>query len=270
MGIASYRIKIDLYVFVVVIVGILFGVRVYNAWQKTNYTTEVVFRDGDIQISLHYPVKILSSKNDASYPLILSFSYTGDITEPHTYEIFLQSSTLLFVDAKGSELTPRFQFTSDQMFFEQSMYVRPYLSKEYHQKHLIDVSMLVDGKPVSIQSQPVEIAVVSHLFSFLSLAAASFLEISILGALVTWIANAIDTALNLRKELIIQIRNELNSLASLPYLERLRTFVTLEEQIRSYDLESDLMRELQQMRISFADSEREFMRAVGEQLRQEG
>lgn len=270
MGIASYRIKIGLYVFVIVLVGILFIVRVNNAWQKTNYSTQVIFNDGDIQISLHYPAKILSSKNDSAYPLTLSFYYTGDMTAPHTYEIFLQSSTLLFVDSKGTESTPRFIFTSDQKFFEQSIYVRPYLSQEYHQKHLIDISARIDGTQASVQPNPIEIEVEPHWVSFFSMAAASFLEISILGALVTWIANAIDTALNLRKELIIQIRNELNSLASLPYLEHLRAFVALEERIRNDDLENDLKDELQQIRNSFTNSEREFMRAVGEQLRWEG
>lgn len=59
MGIASYRIKIGLYVFVIVLVGVLFGVRVNNAWLKTNYSSQVIFRDGDAQISLHHPARIL-------------------------------------------------------------------------------------------------------------------------------------------------------------------------------------------------------------------
>lgn len=174
------------------------------------------------------------------------------------------------MDAKGTEITPHFQFTATQTFLEQNIYVRPYLSQEYHQNHIINVLVTADGKQTSVRPIPIEIKVEPRWFSFFSLAAASFLEISILGALVTWIANTIDTVLNMRKELIAQRRNALNSIASLPYWERLRAFVALEEQIRSDDLEDDLISELQQMRISFVDSEREFIRAVGQQLRQEG
>ncbi len=270
MGIASYRIKMGLYFFIISMVGFLFIVRVNNTWQKTNYSTQVIFRNGDAQIFLHYPVKILSPKTGDNYPITLSFYYTGDKTSSHTYEISLKSPTLLFVDAKGTEIPPRFQFTSGQTFFEKDAYVHPYLSESYSQKHSILVWAVVDGEQTSAQPKYIEIAVEPHWFSFFSLAAASFLEISILGALVTWVANAIDTALTLRKELITQRRNDLNSIVSLPYSERLRAFVALEDQIRSDNLENDLMVELQQVRNSFADSEREFIIAIGEQLRQEG
>lgn len=70
MGSKFYQVKIGLYVFVILMVGILFAVRVNNAWQKTNYSTDDIFQDGDVHIFLHYPVKILSAKNDASSLLL--------------------------------------------------------------------------------------------------------------------------------------------------------------------------------------------------------
>ncbi len=270
IGSKFYQIKIGLYVFVILMVGTLFAVRVHNAWQRTNYVTETIFENGDIQIALSYPEKILSARNDASYPLTLAFNYTGDTTSPHTYEISLQSPTFLFVDAKGSEVTPHFQFTSDYAFLERSIYVRPYLSEFYPDRHVIDIQVIVDGQETQNLPAPIEIQTEPWLFSFFSLAAASLVEISVATALITWIVNAIDTAWNARKELISQRRNDLNSLASLPYLERLNAINALEKQIRIDHLEEDLRDELQQMQRWFANSEREFIQVVGEQLRQEG
>lgn len=270
MGSNFYRVKIGLYILVILTVGILFGMRVHNAWQRTNYITETVFDNGDTQVTLSYPAKILSARNEASYPLTLAFYYTGGTTSPHTYEISLQSPTLLFVDAKGLEVTPRFQFTSDDVFLARSLYVRPYLSEFYPDHHVIDIQVFVDGQETQNLPAPIEIQTEPWLFSFFSLAAASFLEISILAALVTWVVNAIDTAWNARKELISQRRNDLNSLASLPYLERLNAFIALEDQVKRDHLEEDLRGELQQKQRWFANSEREFVQAVGEQLRREG
>lgn len=269
MGINLYRTKISLYIFVIIMVGTLFSMRLYNAWQKANYITELVFENGDTKISLHHPNKILSAKNDASYPLIFSFYYTGDIASPHTYEISLESPTLLFVDAEGAETTPRFQFTSDRAFIEQSIYVRPYLSEAYPQNHVINMQVVVDGQVEPNQPTPIEIEVEAEWVSFFSLAATSLLEISIASALVTWAVNALDTALTSRKERVTEIRDKLNDLITLPYLERLEKFIILEEEIKKGNLAGYLRDELQQWQRSFSASENEFMQTVGTLLRQD-
>ncbi len=267
MGIASYRIKIGLYVFVIILVGILFGVRAYNTLQKTIYYTEVIFENKDVQISLHYPHKILSPKNDVSYPLILSSYYAGDITSPQTYEISLQSPTLLFVDAKGAEITPHFQFTSDHAFLERSVYVRPYLSESYPNRHVIDIQVFVDGQEAQNPSAPIEIQTESWWFSFFSLAASSLLEISIASALIAWIANAIDASSTAQKERVAKIREALNGLSSLSYLEQMDKVHKLENEIKNENLDDDVGEEIQKIRGRFR--EEEFFRALGERLRQD-
>lgn len=268
MGSAFYRIKIGLYIFVIIMVGILFAVRVHNALQKVNYSTETVLESGDAQISLHYPDKILSAKNDASYPLTLSFYYIGDRTSPHTYEISLESPTLLFMDAKGAEITPHFQFTNERVFFEQNVYVRPYSSDAYPQRHVINIQVVVDGQIRPNQPTPIEIKTEAEWISFFSLAAASLLEISIASALVTWTVNALDTALTSRKERVTEKRDKLNSLVTMPYLERLERFISLEAEIKG-NLVKDLGDELQHWRRFFSASENEFMQTVGTLLRQD-
>lgn len=267
MGIASYRIKIGLYVFVIIMVGTLFGVRVHNAWQRTNYITKTIFENGDIQISLHHPVKILSAKNDVSYPLTLSYYYTGDINSPHTYEIFLQSSTLLFADAKGVEITPRFQFTGDRTFFEQSVYVRPYLSEIYPQRHEINLQVVENGQIAPNQLTSIEIQAESIWFSFFSLAAASLVEISVATALITWIVNAIDASLTARKERVSKMREALNGLSSLSYLEQMDKVYKLEDEVKNENLDDEVIEEIQRIRGRFKEDE--FFRALGEQLRQD-
>lgn len=266
MGSQFYQVKIGLYILVIAMVGILFGVRVNNAWQKTIYARETIFRDGDIEISLNYPAKILSPKIDANYPLTLSFYYTGDTTSPHTYEISLQSPTLLFVDAKGVELTPHFQFISNQTFYEQSVYVRPYLSETYPERHVISVQVLVDGQAAQAQSAPIEIQTEAWWFSFFSLAAASLVEISVATALITWIVNAIDASSTARKERVAKIREALNSLSSLSYLEQMDKVRNLEDEVRDEHLADDVGEEVQRVKERF--KEEEFFCALGENLRQ--
>lgn len=268
-----YWVKIALYIIVILVVGSLFGVRVHNTLQKNNYSTETIFQNGDIRVSLHHPVKILSPKNDFSYPLTFSFYYTGDITSPHTYEISLQSPTLLFVDSKGAELTPRFQFTSVQTFFEQSVYARPYLSEDYSQKHPIFISVLVDGTLTTIQPKPVEIEVEPRWFSFFSLAASSLLEVSIASALISWAAGAIDVSLSARKEReaarkeqVTKIRESLNSLSSLSYLEQMDKVWKLENEVKNEHLDGEIGEEVKEIKRRF--NEEEFFRALGEKLRQ--
>lgn len=267
MGIASYRIKIGLYVFVIIMVGTLFGVRMHNAWQRTNYITKTIFENGDIQISLHHPVKILSAKNDASYPFTLSYYYTGDINSPHTYEIFLQSSTLLFVDARGVEIVPRFQFTGDRTFFEQSIYVRPYLSEIYPQRHEINLQAVVNGQIEPNQLTSIEIQAEPMWLSFFSLAAVSLVEISVATALITWIVNAIDASLTARKERVDKIREVLNGLSSLSYLEQMDKVYKLEDEVKNDNFDYDIREEIQKIRGRF--KEEEFFRALGEQLRKD-
>jgi hypothetical protein len=266
MGSKFYQIKIGLYVFVILMVGTLFAVRVHNTWQRTNYVTETIFESGDVQIALSYPDKILSARNEASYPLTLAFNYTGDTTSPHTYEISLQSPTLLFVDAKGLEVTPRFQFTSDHAFLERSLYVRPYLSEFYPDRHVIDIQVIVDGQETQNLPAPIEIQTESWLFSFFSLAAASLVEISVATALITWIFNAIDESSTARKEQVAQIREALSGLSSLSYLEQMNKVYKLEDEIKNENLDDDVGDEIGRLRSQF--KEEEFFRALGEQLRQ--
>ena len=264
MGNAFYRIKIGLYVFVIVLVGALFAVRTYNALQKTVYLTPAIFDNGDVRISLSYPAKILSPKNETSYPLTISFIRLRDLSKSYAYEIVFESPTLLFVDAKGAEITPRFQITSEHALLEQNVYVRPFQSEMYLASHVIFIKILVDGREYLSQPDPIEIKTEPKWFSYLSLIAASLLEISIASALVAWIATALDTTWNARKELISQKRNDLNSLASLPLLERMRKFRDLENKIGDEYLDGDLSNAFQQMRNSF--SEREVLQAVGDAL----
>lgn len=262
-----YQLKIGLYVFVVLMVGTLFAVRVHNAWQKTNYAREVIFRDGDIEISLHYPAKILSPKIDTNYPLTLSFYYTGDSTSLHTYEISLQSPTLLFVDAKGVEITPHFQFTSSQTVYEQSVYVRPYLSESYPNRHTIDIQTFVDGQGAQTQSAPIEIQTEPRWLSFFSLAAVSLVEISVATALITWIINAIDATSTARKERVAKIREVLNSLSALSYLEQMDKVRKLEEEAYTEHLDDDIGDEIRGFKERLKEDE--FFRIVGETLRQD-
>lgn len=260
------HVKITLYVFLIIMVGILFAVRVYNAWQRTNYVTETIFENGDVQVTLSYPAKILSAKNDVSYPLILAFSYTGDTTSPHTYEFFLQSPTLLFVDAKGAEITPRFQFVSDHIFLEQGVYVRPYLSESYPDRHIIDIHALVDGHEAHTQRAPIEIHAEPMWLSFFSLAAASLVEISVVTALITWIVNAIDAAWAARRERVAKIREELSRLSSLSYLEQVDRIHKIEEEVRKENLD-DIDVEIKGIKGQF--TEEEFFRTLGQQVRQD-
>lgn len=265
MGNKFYQVKIGLYVLVIIMVGILFAVRVYNAWQRTNYSSEVIFRDEDVEISLHYPAKILSAKNDTNYPITLSFYYTGDKTSPHTYEIFLQSSTLLFVDAKGDEITPRFRFANDRTSVEQSVYVRPYLSEDYPNRHVVDIQAFADGEDVQTQLTSIEIKTESWLFSFFSLAAASLVEISVATALLTWIVNAIDASWAARKERVAKIRGELAGLSSLSYLEQMDKVSKLEDEVNDEYLDDDVGNELQKVKRQF-ENEEQFFRILGEQI----
>jgi len=273
MGNAFYRIKIGLYVFVIALVGMLFAVRAYNALQKTVYLTPAIFDNGDVRISLSYPAKILSPKNETSYPLTISFIRLRDLSQSHAYEIVFESSTLLFVDAKGAEITPRFQITSEHVFIEQNVYVRPFQSERYPASHAISIKILVDGQEYLSQPDPIEIKTEPKWLSYLSLAAASLLEISIASALVTWIANTLDTTWNARKELISQMQNDLSNLASLPLLEQIRKFRELENKIRDAHLEEDLKDDLQRIRKSLSsesDSESRFLQAIGNALRKGG
>jgi len=267
MGSKFYQIKIGLYVFVILMVGTLFAVRVHNAWQRTNYVTETIFESGDVQIALSYPDKILSARNEASYPLTLAFNYIGDTTSPHTYEISLQSPTFLFVDAKGSEVTPHFQFTSDYAFLERSLYVRPYLSEFYTDRHVIDIQVIVDGQETQNLPAPIEIQTEPWLFSFFSLAASSLLEISIVSAFIAWIANAIDASSTARKERVAKIREALSGLSSLSYLEQMDKVYKLEDEIKNENLDDDVGDEIRRLRSQF--KEEEFFRALGERLRQD-
>ncbi|WKZ50547.1 MAG: hypothetical protein QY329_13895 [Anaerolineales bacterium] len=265
MGSNFYRVKIGLYVLVVLIVGMLFAVRVHNVLQKTDYLTETIFQDRDVRILLHYPAEVLSPKNDISYPLIVSFYYMGNATVSHTYEILLRSPTLLFVDAKGVEVLPRFQFVSDDVFIERSVYVRPPLSATYPQQHWIAFQIIVDGKVGKMQPAPIEIHTEAEWFSFLSLTATSLLEISIASALITWIINAIDASLATQKERVAKIREKLSGLSSMSYLERMEEVRKLEGEAIKEHLDGDLKDEIDRAKNQFKKEE-EFFRALGEQL----
>lgn len=267
MGSSFYRVKIGLYVLIVLIVGTLFGVRVYNTLQKTNYSTEPVFQNGDIQIFLHYPVKIFSARNDALYPLIVSFRYLGNASVPHDYEVSFRSSTLLFVDAKGMEIVPHFQFASSDLFVERIVYVRPVLSEIYPQEHWIVQRVSVDKQLTKNQPAPIEIQTEAQWFSFFSLAAASLLEMSIVSALIVWITYALDTALISRKERVAKIRETLAGLPSLPYLEQMDRVCKLQEEIKNEHLDGEVGKEIVEFKGQFKESE--FFRALGEQLRQD-
>jgi len=267
MGNAFYRIKTGLYVFVIALVGVLFTVRAYNAVQKSVYLSPTIFDNGDVQVSLSYPARILSPKNEASYPLTVSFVRLRNSSPSQTYEIVLESPTLLFVDAKGVAITPHFQFASDSAFIEQNIYVRPFQSENYPSSHPIFIKVLVDGQEYQPQPAAIEIKTEPQWFSYLSLIAASLLEISIASVLVTWIVTALDTTWNARKELRDQRRTDLRNLISQPLLERMRRFGEVEEKIAGEHLGNDLHEDLESVRQLF--SERKFWQAVGEQLRQE-
>ncbi len=273
MGFAFYRLKIGLYVFAVILVGVLFVVRIHNALQKSGYRTHPIYGEGDVAISVNFPAKILSPKNENSYPLTLSFTNLGDVSQAHVYEITFESSSLLFVDAEGVEIEPRLQIAGNRAFLEQNIHIRPFLAEEYPVNHKIAIQVWVDGQKPQVQPAPIEIKTEPRLFSFLSLAAASLLEVSIVVALVTWIANAIDTALNLKREKVNQRRNDLNSLSALPLLERMDRFVDLVDQIRREGLEDELRGDILQIERVFRREQeqqgvREFLRALGEHTRE--
>lgn len=267
MGTFLSRVKIGLYVLVIILVGTLFATRVYNALQKTTYLTQSIFDDGNVQIQISFPARILSPKNDIAYPITVSFLNRGGATPSHTYEAQLASPTLLFVDAKGGEAVSSFQFDSAQAFVEKTVYVRPYLSNFYPQSHGITAQVLVDGQKSANQTAPITLKTEPQWLSFFSFAAASLLEISIASALVTWIANALDAAWNSRKERISQWKTDLNALMSLPLLEQMSKFREMENSIRWEHLEDELQDDLRNIRNLF--SEREFLQAVGDCLQDE-
>ena len=268
MGNSFYKIKIGLYIFVIVLVGALFIVRVHNALQKTDYLTKSIFENGDVTISISYPEAILSPKNDVSYPLTISFNHYGNLTQSHTYEVFLEAPSLLFVDAKGADVAPHFQFTDEHAFIEQNIYIRPFLAETYPMEHGLNAQVLIDGQKTQIQSVPIEIQTEPWWFSFLSLAAAAFLEVSIFGALVTWVIGALDSASNTRKERISQIRKDFGELSSLGYLEQMSKFIYLEKQVKEEHLD-ELGGEIKSISTSFSGREWKFVAEVGRQLRAE-
>lgn len=172
------------------------------------------------------------------------------------------------MDAKGAELTPLFQFTSGQTYFEQSVYVRPYLSGTYPDRHMIAIQVLIDGQEAQTQSTTIEIQTESWLVSFFSMAATSLLEVSIASALIGWAANAIDTSLSARKERADKIQKELDGLSSLSYLEQMDKVRKLENKARDDHLDGDVEEEIQKIKKRF-EKEEEFFCALGEQLRQD-
>lgn len=265
MGTTLSRVKIGLYVLVIILVGALFVTRVYNALQKTTYLTQSIIDDGNVQIQVSYPARILSPKNDIAYPITVSFLNRGNIAL--SYEVQLASPTLLFVDAKGGESAASFQFDSAQAFVEKTVYVRPFLSGFYPQNHGVTAQVLENGNKLQIQPVSVVIKTEPQWLSFLSFASASLLEISIASALVTWIANALDAAWNSRKERISQWKTDLSVLISLPLLEQMSKFREMKNSIRDEHLEGDLQDDLEKVRNSF--SEREFLQAVGNCLHDE-
>jgi hypothetical protein len=271
MGSAFYRIKIGMYVFVIFMVGILFAVRVYNAWQRTNYYTEVIFENGEVQISLHYPAEILSPRNETSYPLTLSFNYIGDVPSSQSYEISLKSPTLIFVDANGAEFTPRFQFTSDQTFLEQSVYVHPYLSEVYPQHHLIIVQLVADDPKKITQSNEIKIRTEPEWRSFYGLYAIELTIILGVVSLITKIISDINVfaqeRVKSRKERVAKILGTLSSLSSSSYLEQMDKVRQLEDEIQNEKLNDDVGEEIKRVKNRF--TEEEFFRAMGEQLRKD-
>ena len=216
MGNLMQRIKIGLYIFVIVLVGALFVVRAHNAVQKTNYFTRTIEDDGDVQISLSYPAKILSPRTEMSYPLTISFSNYGDLSPVRVYEFAFESSTLLFMDSKEDEVSPRLQITSNYDSIEKNIYIRPFLAETYPSLHQISVKVFLDGQELKAQPDPIDIKTEPRWFSYLSLVATSILEISIASALVTWIANALDTTWSSRKELLIRRQDEIRELIFFP------------------------------------------------------
>lgn len=267
MGSAFYRIKVGLYVFVIIMVGILFGVRVYNTFQKTTYLTTPIFEDSVAQISLSHPIRILSPRNETSYPLTLAFVRNNDaLPLSRTYTVTLESPTLLFLDARGTEVTPLFQFTDAGIFAEQSIYVRPYLSEFYPQRHVITMHV-IEEQIATIHSSSIEIQTEPGWFSIFSLAASSLLEISIASALIAWIANAIDVSSTARKERVAKIREVINGLPSLSYLEQMDKVYKLEDEVKNENLDDDIGEEIQRVKYRFAE-EKEFFRSLGEQSQQ--
>lgn len=261
-----YRIKTGLYVLVVVLVGVLFAVRIYNTIQKTNYATQTILDKDGVKITLSYPVKILSPKSDINYPITISFlnPNSGDPSKPQNYEIVFESPSLLFVDSKGVDSAPSLQFSREAGYVEKAVYVRPFLAKPYANKHVISATIMGDGQQLNAQIGSVAIKTEPNWFSYLSLIAASLLEISIAAALVTWIANALDSASTSRKDLIAKRRTEVQGLRDLPILNRAKKLKELQDKIRGDNIDDDLVDDLARVRNSF--SEREFFQAVGESL----
>lgn len=271
MGSAFYRIKLAIYILTIAMVGTLFLVHVYNVLQKTDYVTESIFTDENVQISLSYPAEVLSPKNEISYPLTLSFSDTTNSSSSHTYTIILQSPTVLFVDVNGVDVTPQFQFTNDRAFVEQRVFVRPYLSGVYPQHHIIDVQVIVDGQKASMQIPPIEIQNEPEWRSFLSLFGIEITGLFGAITLITKIISDMDSAEKerekTRRELVQKRRKEIEGLTFLTVLERARKFRELEIKIKDDHLEEELKDDVQWIQNSF--SEREFLQSVGEQLREE-
>lgn len=262
MEVIAYRTKIALYVFVVVVVVGLLAIRLSNAVQKQNYKITPIFSNHDITISISHPEIVLGPAGGATYPLTIIFTrHNAAPVAINTYTLFLQSSTLLFLNSSGEEIAPKIIFTNDTTSFQQSVTIQPYLSGFLPKTHQIVARTRVGEE--SSGSHIIEIHMEPPWFSFISLAASSLLEISIASALITWIFGVLDTTLAARKEQVEKIKETLSSLPALSQLNQMEKVRELEDEIIRKNLDKTIRDKIEEIKSNY--KEEKFFSALGEE-----
>ncbi len=251
--------KSRIYLGVVIAVGLLLLVRIYNAWLSSRLSEQILFREGSSQLRVIYPQVIPGPQLQAKYPLTFIFS----AKEPRSsnLEIILSSSTLRFENEQNEPAPSRLIIPSDTLYFSVRLYLRP-LIHPYPQSYEVVVRVMtpqLTESRISISTKP---GWYSDLSLFINL---FFVEISVALALIAWLIGAIDSFEKETTERARELKSTLKDLVSFPVLERIRQYNALQADITP--LKNVLQQEIEHVRRSVSDQE--IVRELGLRLRQQ-